>query len=149
MQRNWSWQLKPLTERSPPNRSMQRRSVCSGRCSINWAKTILPSYMARPSSRLREKPNFATRAPRVQVDDSWQNRITARKSIASAIAPITDSGHYWDKPRYDNATERGPGNPGRSRVNQVAILYPVFVQVLLVVVVGMSMAAARARAIKT
>ena len=34
-------------------------------------------------------------------------------------------------------------------MNQVAILYPVFVQVLLVVVVGMSMAAARARAIKT
>ncbi len=54
-----------------------------------------------------------------------------------------------DKPRYDNTTERGPGNPGRSRVNQVAILYPVFVQVLLVVVVGMSMAAARARAVKT
>jgi hypothetical protein len=34
-------------------------------------------------------------------------------------------------------------------LNQVAILYPVFVQVLLVVVVGMSMAAARARAVKT
>ena len=34
-------------------------------------------------------------------------------------------------------------------MNQVAILYPVFVQVLLVVVVGMSMAAARARAVKT
>jgi hypothetical protein len=34
-------------------------------------------------------------------------------------------------------------------VNQVAILYPVFVQVLLVVVVGVLMAAARARAIKT
>jgi hypothetical protein len=34
-------------------------------------------------------------------------------------------------------------------LNQVAILYPVFVQVLLVVVVGMSMAVARARAVKT
>ena len=34
-------------------------------------------------------------------------------------------------------------------MNQVAILYPVFVQVLLVVVVGMSMATARARAVKT
>ena len=34
-------------------------------------------------------------------------------------------------------------------MNQVAILYPVFVQVLLVVVVGVLMAAARARAIKT
>ena len=34
-------------------------------------------------------------------------------------------------------------------MSQVAILYPVFVQVLLVVVVGMSMAAARARAVKT
>ena len=34
-------------------------------------------------------------------------------------------------------------------MNQVAILYRVFVQVLLVVVVGMSMAAARARAVKT
>ena len=34
-------------------------------------------------------------------------------------------------------------------MNQVAILYPVFVQVLLVVVVGMSMAASRARAVKT
>ena len=34
-------------------------------------------------------------------------------------------------------------------MNQVAILYPVFVQVLLIVVVGMSLAAARARAIKT
>jgi hypothetical protein len=34
-------------------------------------------------------------------------------------------------------------------VNQVAILFPVFVQVLLVVVVGMLMAVARARAIKT
>ena len=34
-------------------------------------------------------------------------------------------------------------------MNQVAILYPVFVQVLLVVVVGMSMAVARARAVKT
>jgi len=34
-------------------------------------------------------------------------------------------------------------------LSQVAILYPVFVQVLLVVVVGMSMATARARAVKT
>jgi hypothetical protein len=34
-------------------------------------------------------------------------------------------------------------------VNQVAILYPVFVQVLLVVVVGALMASARARAVKT
>jgi hypothetical protein len=34
-------------------------------------------------------------------------------------------------------------------LNQVAILYPVFVQVLLVVLVGMSMAVARARAVKT
>jgi hypothetical protein len=34
-------------------------------------------------------------------------------------------------------------------VNQVAILYPVFVQVLLVVVVGALMATARARAVKT
>jgi hypothetical protein len=34
-------------------------------------------------------------------------------------------------------------------MNQVAILYPVFVQVLLVVVVGISMGAARARAVKT
>ena len=34
-------------------------------------------------------------------------------------------------------------------MNQVAILYPVFVQVLLVIVVGMLMAAARARAVKT
>ena len=34
-------------------------------------------------------------------------------------------------------------------MNQVAILYPVFVQVLLVVVVGALMAAARARAVKT
>ena len=34
-------------------------------------------------------------------------------------------------------------------MNQVAILYPVFVQVLLVVMVGVLMAAARARAIKT
>jgi carboxylesterase type B len=34
-------------------------------------------------------------------------------------------------------------------VNQVAIFYPVFVQVLLVVVVGMLLATARARAVKT
>ena len=34
-------------------------------------------------------------------------------------------------------------------MNQVAILYPVFVQVLLVVVVGALMASARARAVKT
>ena len=34
-------------------------------------------------------------------------------------------------------------------MNQVAILYPVFVQVLLVVIVGVSLAAARARAVKT
>jgi len=34
-------------------------------------------------------------------------------------------------------------------VNQVAILYPVFVHVLLVVVVGALMAAARARAVRT
>jgi hypothetical protein len=34
-------------------------------------------------------------------------------------------------------------------VNQVAILYPVFVQVLLVVIVGALMANARARAVKT
>lgn len=34
-------------------------------------------------------------------------------------------------------------------MNQVPILYPVFVQVLLVVVVGSLMAAARSRAIKT
>jgi hypothetical protein len=45
--------------------------------------------------------------------------------------------------------QEGSGRSGQSRVNQVAILYPVFVQVLLVVVVGMSMAAARARAVKT
>ena len=46
-------------------------------------------------------------------------------------------------------TQKGSGNPGQSHVNQVAILYPVFVQVLLVVVVGVSMAGARARAVKT
>jgi hypothetical protein len=34
-------------------------------------------------------------------------------------------------------------------MNQVAILYPVFVQVLLVVVVGLLLATARARAVKT
>jgi hypothetical protein len=34
-------------------------------------------------------------------------------------------------------------------MNQVAILYPVFVQVLLVFAVGVSMAVARARAVKT
>lgn len=34
-------------------------------------------------------------------------------------------------------------------MNQVAILYPVFVQVLLVVIVGALMANARARAVKT
>jgi hypothetical protein len=34
-------------------------------------------------------------------------------------------------------------------MNQVAILYPVFVQVLLVVVVGALLATARARAVKT
>ena len=34
-------------------------------------------------------------------------------------------------------------------MNQVAILYPVFVQVLLVVVVGALMSSARARAVKT
>ena len=34
-------------------------------------------------------------------------------------------------------------------MNQVAILYPVFVQVLLVLMVAVSMAAARARAVKT
>jgi hypothetical protein len=43
---------------------------------------------------------------------------------------------------------RGPANPGET-MNQVAILYPVFVQVLLVFAVGVAMALARARAVKT
>jgi hypothetical protein len=66
------------------------------------------------------------------------------RAARSGACGFLDTG---DKPRYD--TKGGPGDPGQSRVNQVAILYPVFVQVLLVVVVGMSMAAARARAVKT
>src|ERR1700704_67975 len=81
---------------------MQRRNVCSGRCSISWAKTILPSYMARPPGDYG-KHEPSRHARRVQVDDSRKNGITASKSIASAIVPITDSGHYWDKPRYDHA----------------------------------------------
>ena len=36
---------------------------------------------------------------------------------------------------------RGPANPGET-MNQVAILYPVFVQVLLVFAVGVAMAQA-------
>ena len=75
--------------------------LCCGRCSISWAKTILPSYMARPPWWSRESQTFAARAHRVQVDDSNQNCITARKSIASAIAPITGADKL--------ARPRGPG----------------------------------------
>ena len=46
--------------------------------------------------------------------------------------------------------QKGSGRAGPiSRMNQVAILYPVFVQVFLTVVVLASMAVARARAVKT
>jgi hypothetical protein len=51
---------------------------------------------------LQESQTITARARRVQVDDSPKNGITARKSSTSVIVPITDSGHYWDKPRYDS-----------------------------------------------
>ena len=56
-------------------------------------------------SRLRESRNLAARIRHVQVDDSPESRTIAANSIAPAIAPSTDSGHYWDKPRYDRGMQ--------------------------------------------
>jgi hypothetical protein len=57
-------------------------------------------HRSSPSAAAQRSRTFAARRCHVQVDDSRKNRITARKSIASAIAPITDSGHYWVRPPY-------------------------------------------------
>ena len=68
---------------------------------------------------------------RVSPPAARSGREPSRTASASrAEAPnYQRNGCIRGQPRHDR--RRGPGEPGRSRLNQVAILYPVFVQVLL------------------
>src|SRR5215467_11495499 len=97
MHRNWSWQPKPLAKRSPSKRAIERRNVCSGRCSMTCAKTSLPSYMpVQPPDKERLDANRG--AGHNQVGDRLRTTDKAEVAMLYVIAVFADTGHHWVRP---------------------------------------------------